>query len=99
MKNKKGQRPADELQMGTRPDGWLEGDKFTPFDQMSLEELKRVKLQAQRRELFYINRSQVFSELVDKIDEEAEKRGATLPDRNTQFHRNTRKAKDAMKDS
>lgn len=82
-----------ELQMTSDPNGWFDGQRFIPFSKMSDEHLQRAKLHAQRKEIFYHNRTNVFSELVEKLDNEAARRNKVLRDHNTEFHKNSRKLK------
>lgn len=90
---KSAKQVKQELHMTADVNGWFDGEKFIPFSSMSDEHLQRAKLHAQRKEIFYHNRTCVFSELVEKIDDEAEKRGKTLRDHNTEFHKNNRMIK------
>lgn len=73
-------------------EGWFDGKKVIPFSEMDDEYLQNAKLHAQRKELYYHNRYTLFSDLVWKMDQEAEHRGIQLRDYNTEYHRNYRKA-------
>jgi hypothetical protein len=99
MKPKNLTKAGAELHMLEQPEGWLHAGKSIPFTEMTDEELQKFKYKAQRKELFFYNRSQVFSELVEKFDEEATRRGVTLKDRETQFHQNNRKARQLISQS
>lgn len=93
QQSKSAKKVKEELHMSADQEGWFNGEKIIPYSSMSQEHLQRAKLHAQRKELFYYNRMQVFSDLVIKIDDEAVRRGITLRDHTTEFHKNTRKLK------
>lgn len=81
-----------------KKDGWFDGKKYIPFKELTDHHLQTAKLHAQRKELTYWNRASHFAKLAEKLDKEAERRGLELRDYNTEFHKNSRKLKEATKD-
>lgn len=90
---------GDEFQMARNPkkEGWFDGTKYIPFKEMSNHHLQTAKLHAQRKELIYWNTASNFAKLAEKLDKEAARRGLELRDYNTEYHKNTRKLKDSIK--
>jgi hypothetical protein len=78
-------------------DGWFDGKKTIPFNELSDAYLQNAKIHAQKKELHYFNRSGIFNELVELLEAEAEKRGFELTDYDTQYHKNRRMFKDKIK--
>lgn len=77
--------------------GWFNGKDYIPFDKMDDEYLQNVFTRCLKKILFYHNRSAIFEKISEQIEIEAEKRGITLKDPDTEFHKNDRKAKDKIK--
>lgn len=46
---------------------WFDGTQFIPFDNMSHVHLKNSKIYAQRKELFYFNRYNLFDVFIDYL--------------------------------
>lgn len=86
----------EPIQMVNVEKGWYDGKKVIPFSQMTDEHLKNAKLHAQKKELFFFNRSAVFGELVELLEEEANRRGIDLPDRDTEYHKKRRNYKNRV---
>ncbi len=82
----KAAKPLNPIHMAGKPKGWFNGEKYIPFNEMTNEHLQSAKIHAQRKELFFQNRACVFDQLVEAIEEEAERRGIELRDHNTEYH-------------
>jgi hypothetical protein len=91
-RRKKKQKEEEAFQMAVSPreDGWFDGQRYIPFRELPNTRLQTAKLYAQRKQLHYFNKAAYFSELVEKLENEAEKRGIELRDFNTEFHKNER---------
>ena len=85
-KNKRFQWAATEK-------GWKEGEKVTPFSEMTNSQLKKLYRFAQKQELFYANKSYVFADKAIEIEEEAERREIELKSLDTDFHQNKKALK------
>ena len=68
-------------------------DRFKLISELETEHLQKAFYYAQTKELVYHNKYNLFNELTNKIDAEAERRGLSLSDIDTDFHKNTRKHK------
>jgi len=71
--------------------------EFIPFSEMTNSHLRAAKNHAQGKELFYWQKTGEWSEIVAKIDEEAERRGITIKDRKSQYYKNNQILKEAIK--
>jgi hypothetical protein len=72
---------------------WFDGEKYIPFDKMTETHLKRAKKYAQRMEEYHWHKSSEFNEKVEKLEEEAKKRGIKLADYRSKFHKNNKRFK------
>lgn len=80
-----------------KKEGWWNGKKIIPFSQMSDEYLQNAKVAAQKKELGYFDKATLLSEIIDKLEAEANKRGIELHDFDSDFHKNRKVLKDSMK--
>lgn len=71
----------------------LKGNKFILIKNLEDEHLQRAFCFSQTRELLYHNKLSIFNELVNQIEAEAGRRGLSLSDIDTEYHKNTRKYK------
>jgi hypothetical protein len=80
----------EEIQMsdGHKNDMWKIGSKYIPIKDLSDIHLQRAKMFAQRKELLYFQRLNLFSELIEKLEAEAERRGITLKDYQAEYFEN-----------
>ena len=76
---------------------WTKNGKDIPINELTDAQLRKAKLFAQSKELFYHNKASVFSQLVDWIEEEAESRELEIPDYDREFFKNKKVLKDAVK--
>lgn len=72
---------------------WRGSKGEKPISEMSKKHLQLAKLYAQRRELYFFNKMNIFSQKIEELEAEAEKRGFSLKDLETDFHTNRRKSK------
>jgi hypothetical protein len=90
-----------EIHMSTEPakrdDVWWDGKAYIPFTEMTDVHLQRAKMFAQKKELNYFERTGMFAELADKLDEEAAKRGLTLKDYDANYFKNKKAYEERMK--
>ena len=66
---------------------------FKLISELGSEHLQKAFCYAQTKELIYFNKHNLFNGLAEQIETEAGKRGVSLSDINTKFHRNERKYK------
>jgi hypothetical protein len=66
---------------------WNDGKQKIPFDKMSPRQLQKAKLSVQKTQLRYHHSMNILSILVEKLDEEAEKRGLTLKEFESDYHK------------
>lgn len=97
MTKKKTQDASFQIATSPKKDGWFIGTAYVPFKELSDHHLQTAKLHAQRKELKYWNTSSHFAKLAEKLDQEANRRGLTLRDYDTDFHKNSRKLKQVTK--
>lgn len=71
--------------------------EFIPFSEMTNSHLRAAKNHAQGKELYYFHKTGEWTDIVEKINNEAERRGIVIKDRKSQFHKNERVLKDAIK--
>lgn len=90
MQDKDNHEEPFEMAKNPKEEGWFDGQRYIPWNKLSNRRLQTAKLHAQRKELEYLNIALFFDSLVEKADKEAERRGLTLRDYNTDFHRNQR---------
>jgi alpha-galactosidase/6-phospho-beta-glucosidase family protein len=84
----------DKLPEEERLQYWQIGkNKFKLLTELTDEHLQNAFCYAQTKELSYHNKYTLFDELVEKIEDEASKRGIQLKDIETEFHAKTRKYK------
>lgn len=70
--------------------------EYIPFAEMTNSHLRNAKHYAQAREEYFWHKMGEYSDLIAKIEDEAERRGITLKDRKSKYQRNTRILKNAM---
>ena len=92
----KGQKD-DRIQVVGSTEGWFDGKTLIPFDKLSDKRLQNVLIHAQRKQVTYHNKYCIFSELIERIEDEAEKRGLTLRDYDSEFHKNERMLREKIK--
>ena len=68
-------------------------NKFKLIAELDNEHLQNSFCFAQTRELIHHNKYMLFYELVCEMEEEAERRGLSLSDINTEYHKKIRRAK------
>ena len=66
---------------------------FKLISELNNEHLQRAFCYAQTKELIYFNKHNLFNGLAEQFEIEAEKRGISLIDIDTKFHKNERKYK------
>lgn len=94
-KNKKDEQP---IHMAAIPNGvWRTKDGFILLKDMTNTHLQRAKMDAQKRIEVYFHKMNKLDELVEQLDEEAERRSLKLRDYDTKFHRGQRKYKNKYK--
>lgn len=96
--NKKPQSEIEPFQMAepsSNTDKYFDGKKYIAYDQMTDNQLRKAKARSQRKELQHHNSASVWSMIVDKIDEEAQRRKIEIKDLDTQYHKNNRILKTA----
>lgn len=69
--------------------------EYIPFSEMTNSHLRNAKHFAQAKEEYFWHKSGEMTFLIEKIEAEAERRGITLNDRKSKFHRNSRILKNA----
>lgn len=91
--------PKEEFELiDKKKSGWkFQDGSFKPFNELTPKELQKCLTIAQRKELNYHNKATFFGLQAADILEEAEKRGITLKESNTDFHNNNRKLQNAIK--
>ena len=67
--------------------------EFKLINTMDNEHLQRAFQYAQTKQLIYFNKHNIFNGLTETLESEAERRGVSLTDIDTKFHRNERKFK------
>jgi hypothetical protein len=76
---------------------WEAKGKVVPLSEMSEKHLRAAKKYAQRMEEYHHFKSGEFSEKVEKLEAEAERRGIKLADYRSKFHKNTKRFKEYVK--
>lgn len=74
-------------------EGWFNGEKIIPFNEMTSKYLQNAFTRCRKKVLYYHNRMGVFDKLSEQLEEEAERRRVLLIEPDTQFERNTKKLK------
>lgn len=64
--------------------------EYIPFSEMTASHLRNAKHYAQAKEEFYVHKSFEYSIMIEKLEEEAERRGIVLKDRKSRFQKNKR---------
>jgi hypothetical protein len=72
---------------------WEAKGKVIPLSEMSDKHLRAAKKYAQRMEEYHHFKSGEFSEKVEKLEAEAERRKIQLADYRSKFHKNTKRFK------
>jgi hypothetical protein len=85
-----------EPEVHSRENSWFDGTKWIPVEKMSNSHLRKAKMFAQKREEQYFKKMCQYSEMVEMLDKEGERRGIKLKDFPSQFQKNNRTLKDAM---
>ena len=65
-------------------------DTYTPYSEMSKEELQKYLHIAQKKELKLIQKQNVFIKIIENIDTECNNRGFTIKDIEATYYKNTR---------
>jgi hypothetical protein len=76
MANKK--KKSIQMAKPNKEEGWFDGKKVIPFGELDESYLQNILTRCEKKELFYFNQCQKFSKLIDKIMDEAERRGVML---------------------
>jgi hypothetical protein len=99
MSEKTEQNKEVHMSSDPREHGWVNKNKeVIPFEKMSNTHLQRAKMWAQLQQLRHFNRMNKLTDVIEKLEKEAERRGIKLKDYNTKYHRNERKLKNAAND-
>lgn len=80
-----------------KANSWFDGKSWIPVENMTNTHLRRAKLFAQRKEEYHFHKMGEFSQMVEILETEAEKRNIQLKDYRSKYHRNTRKLKEVIK--
>ena len=87
------------VQMAKAEEGWFNKKRIVPFKEMSDEYLQAAIKTAERKELWFFNRAQVFSQLLDKLLDEAESRKLEVTHIPHEFTHNQLKGRNIRKDA
>lgn len=81
-----------QFHMGQPMKAWYDKklDKYVPYSEMSKEQLQKCLHIAQKREIQLINKTHVFTKLIEDIDEECSNRGLSIEDIPEEYYKNTR---------
>lgn len=71
--------------------GWMVNGKIVPFSEMSNRQLKRIYRLVQYKEQQYMNKSFVMNDKGGEIRDEADSRGISLKDMNSDYHQKSAK--------
>lgn len=74
-RNTKSNKP---IEMAKNTEGWFNGKAIVPFESLSDAHLQNALIKCERQELYYFNRSAYFSQLAEKLTNEAERRKVEL---------------------
>ena len=84
----------DKLNRNDQMKYWqLHGNKFILISNLPDDHLQKAFCYAQTRELLYHNKYLIFNELTEQLEEEADGRGLSLSDLDTEYHKKARKYK------
>ena len=70
--------------------------EYIPYTEMSNSHLRNAKQYAQAKEEYFWHKMGEYTDLIAKIEEEAERRGITLKDRKSKFYKNAQVLKKAV---
>jgi hypothetical protein len=70
--------------------------EYIPFSEMTASHLRNAKHYAQAKEEYFWHKMGHYTDLIDRLEQEAAKRGITLKDRKSKFRKNERVLKNAM---
>lgn len=89
MARKKKKKEA--LQIAKTTDGWYDGKRgvVIPWADLTDAHLQSALLNAERQEIYLFNRTAFFGNLVEKLMDEAEKRGLQVRHHKSQYTYNT----------
>lgn len=86
-----------EQEVHNKENCWKTSDgEYIPFSEMTNSHLRNAKHFAQSREEYFWYKSCQMTEIVVKLDQEAERRGIVLKDRKARLHKNNKMLKDAI---
>ena len=80
-----------------KKNAWFDGEKYIPFSELTNEHLQNAFTRCQKKVLYWYNRANVFDELAEKLELEAERRGITLKEVDAEFYKRNKKLKNAIK--
>jgi hypothetical protein len=80
-----------------KSNSWFDGKSWIPVENMTNTHLRRAKLFAQKKEEYHFYKSGEYSDMVEMLEAEAERRGVALKDYRSRHQRNTRKLKEIIK--
>lgn len=83
-------KKAFQLTKVTTDKGWFDGEKYIPFDELSVEHLQNAYKHCQKKELYFFNRAGKFAELQEPLREEAVRRGIELEEF-SEFHEKSKR--------
>ena len=88
-----------KFQMGQPDKCWYDKkeDVYIPYSEMSKEQLQKCLHIAQKREIQLIQKQEVFSKLIEDIDEECAKRDIKVEDIPSDYYKNTRQLQASIK--
>lgn len=93
------EKSADQSASHDHTNCWFTGDKWIPVTEMTEEHLRAAKKFAQGKEEYFFHKTSEWGKKVEMFDQEAERRGITLPERRSKFQRNTQILKNAIKEA
>jgi len=84
-------KPLKQLHMGEIK-AWYDKktNNYIPYSEMSKEQLQKCLHIAQKREIQLINKTHVFTKLIEDIDEECANRKIAIEDIPEEYYKNTR---------
>lgn len=88
---------ATDTVVHDKTNSWYDGEKWIPVSEMTTTHLRKAKLFAQKKQEYFWHKSSEFSDKVEMLDEEAERRKIKLKDYQSKFSRMTHKAKEINK--
>lgn len=73
--------------------GYYDGNHYIPYADLTVDQLRTLKLQTQKHELKYWRKMGKCADTIAAIEQEAEKRGVRLRDFESKYHRANKRAR------